>query len=89
MPSPSVEQLRKVESSLSGTLAERGDSMDPIERRRVRKRIRRAQRKRRRLTVEAAQKAAQVHSEQIVRSVQSGVLVVDAETHEILEQGAR
>jgi hypothetical protein len=58
MPSPSQEQLRKAESSLRGILAEKGETMDPLERKRVRKRLRRAQRKRRRISVVAERVAA-------------------------------
>lgn len=58
MPTPTVEQLRKVESSLRGVLTEKGKSMEPAARRRTRKRLRRAQRRRRGMLAETARKAA-------------------------------
>ena len=47
MPVPDVEQLRKREGSLRNKIAEMGESADPIGRRRLRKSLKRVQRKRR------------------------------------------
>ena len=51
-----VEHVRKREASLRAALADKGEAMDPVEKRRARKKLRRAQRKRRRLVVVDARK---------------------------------
>ena len=57
MPVPTVDQIKKKESSLKRTLAEQGESMEPAKRRHVRKKLKRAQRKRRDILVQVARRA--------------------------------
>lgn len=57
MPLKTVEQVREKETRLKQRLAEKGGSMEQADRRELGRKLRRTQRKRRRLAV-AAEKAA-------------------------------
>ena len=57
MPVPNLEQIKQKESSLKKTLAEQGESMEPAKRRLARKKLKRAQRRRREFVVQAARRA--------------------------------
>jgi hypothetical protein len=52
MPVPSVQQLRQRETTLRKLLADQNGSLGAVGRRETRKRLRRTQRKRRRMTVQ-------------------------------------
>jgi hypothetical protein len=57
MPASTQESVRKKVDALRKTLAEKGEGMEPLERRKAKKGLRRAQRKQRRLTAEATRRA--------------------------------
>lgn len=54
MPVPSIEQIQKKEAGLKKLIAEQGESMEAVPRRALGKKLRRAQRKRRRMEAHAA-----------------------------------
>ena len=60
MPVPTAEQIKKRESSLKKTLAEQGESMEPAKRRLAKKKLKRVQRKRREMTLQAARRATKL-----------------------------
>ena len=47
MPSPSIDQLQKRETSIKKAIADLGDAPDQLKRRSLRKKLRRTQRRRR------------------------------------------
>jgi hypothetical protein len=57
MPAANIEQLKQREASLKKRISAQGESADRVERRALGKKLRRAQRKRRKLVIEAARKA--------------------------------
>ncbi len=57
MPAVNIEQLEKREILLKKLMAEQGESSEPAKRRALGKKLRRAQRKRRRLAIVMARKA--------------------------------
>ena len=57
MPVPTADQVKKKESSLKNVIAEQGESMEPAKRRLAKKKLKRAQRKRREMAVQAARRA--------------------------------
>ena len=58
MPVPNVEQLKEKEASLKKLIADQGESTERAERRALGKKLRRVQRRRRKLVVEAERRAA-------------------------------
>jgi len=64
MPAVNQGGLQKRLDALKKALAEKGEGMEPLERRKVRKRLRRAQRKQRRLAVEDARRAGKPGKEE-------------------------
>ena len=63
MPTPTVESLQKTEVALSKTLAAGGDQLATEKKRTLAKRLRRAQRKRRKFVAEAARNAPKPKAE--------------------------
>ena len=57
MPVPNVEQLKQKEASLKKLIADQGESTDRAERRALGKKLRRTQRRRRKLAIEVARRA--------------------------------
>lgn len=67
MPAPTPEALQKKVDSFKKSLEEKGEGMEPLERRRAQKQLRRAQRKHRRLVTAASRqtgKAAEKKAEE-------------------------
>jgi hypothetical protein len=63
MPVQTLEQLAEKEASLKKLVAGQGESTDRAERRALGKKLRRVQRRRRKLAVEAARRAAKPKAE--------------------------
>ena len=63
MPTPTVERLQGREAAISKNLADKGDQLDAVKRRRLSKRLRRVQRKRRKLAAEKARHAPKPKAE--------------------------
>ena len=57
MPVPTIEQLQQKEASLKQTIGEKGESLDKPKRRELAKKLRRVQRRRRRMVTEAVRRA--------------------------------
>ena len=57
MPAQTLEQVKRNQAALEKSVAELGESAEPAKRRATQKQLRRAQRKRRRLTVVAERHA--------------------------------
>jgi hypothetical protein len=58
MPVPNIEQLKQKEASLKKLIADQGESTDRTERRALGKKLRRVQRRRRKLAIEVARRTA-------------------------------
>ena len=58
MPVPNVEQLKEKEASLKKLIADQGESTERAKRRALGKKLRRVQRRRRKMVVEAERRAA-------------------------------
>jgi hypothetical protein len=64
MPAPTPETLQKKVENLKKSLAEQGEGMEAVQRRRARKQLRRTQRKHRRLAAEATRLAGKAEQKQ-------------------------